>query len=89
MSARLRSIGMRILVGACFLAEAIYVKGLHSSMQNFTTVNYEGLGRLKFPLFDIQGGLEIAYRGLLVLGLIWLLLAVGVVFNFPKHDSKA
>lgn len=54
-------------------------------MHAFTTQHYVALEQKKFELFVVQDGLEILFRALLVLGVLWLLLALNVVIDWRKH----
>jgi hypothetical protein len=84
MSGKWSSFTARLLAGLCFLGEALFAQRLHASMCRFTNVHYNDLEQMKFDLLPIQDGLEILYRGLLVLGILWLLLALNAVLDWRK-----
>ena len=58
-------------------------------MFDFTSLHYQELDQMKFELFRIQDGLEILYRGLLVLALICLLLALNPVIDWRRYVRLA
>jgi len=89
MSAKWSTFAMRLVVSLCFCGEAIFAKHLHQLMSDFTFVHYRELGDSKFELFPIQDGLEILYRGLFVLSLLWLFLALKTLFRLTRHAPAA
>ena len=89
MSTKWTAFTMRLVVSVCFLAEGIFAKSLHHAMYSFTFAHYLDLGEMKFELFPIQDCLEILYRGLLVLSLLWLFLALKLVIRLPKNERAS
>jgi hypothetical protein len=88
MSIKWSKFAARFLTIICFFGEAIYAQRLRDFMFDVTAAHYHDPDGVIFELFPIQDGLDILFRGLLTLSILWLLLALNTIIDWRKYIRR-